>query len=80
MAKLRVFKVQVPVLDSGGLFKDYDLHKVGILLTRIKNMDVLSLNYYWLRQFATTAEYPPLLFLILLAHICLKSKKYAGIN
>ena len=24
-------KVQVPVLDSGSMFKDYDLHKVGPL-------------------------------------------------
>lgn len=26
-------KVHVPVSDSGGMFKDYDLHKVGILST-----------------------------------------------
>ena len=26
-------KVQVPVLDCGGIFKDYDLHNVGILST-----------------------------------------------
>ena len=38
-------KVQVPVLDSGGMFKDYDLPKVGVLLTRIEDVDGLSLNY-----------------------------------
>jgi len=35
----------VPVLDSGGMFKDYDLPKVGVLLTRIEDVDGLSLNY-----------------------------------
>ena len=27
-------KVQVPVLDSGGMYKDYDLHSVEVLSTR----------------------------------------------
>ena len=43
-------KVQVPVLDSGGMFKDYDLHKVGVLSTRIEDMYALSFNY-WLSKF-----------------------------
>ena len=36
-------KVQVYVLDSGGMFKCYDLQKVGVLSTRIEDMDALSL-------------------------------------
>ena len=32
------------------MFKDYDLHKVGVLSTRIEGMDALSLNY-WLSKF-----------------------------
>ena len=39
-------KVQVPVLDCGGMFKDYDLHNVGVLSTRIKEMDALNVNYF----------------------------------
>ena len=41
--RLREFKV--PVLDCGGLFKDYDLHKVTALSTDIAGMGALSLNY-----------------------------------
>ena len=41
----------MPVLDPGGLFKEYDLHKVAILSTGIEEMDALSLNY-WLSKFA----------------------------
>ena len=37
-------------LDPGGLFKDYDLHKVATLSTGIEEMDALSLNY-WLSKF-----------------------------
>ena len=43
-------KVQVPVLDSVGMFKDYDLHKVGALSTRIEDIDAISLNQ-WLSKF-----------------------------
>ena len=46
--KLR--EVQVPLLDCGGLFKDYDLHKVTTLSADIAGMDALSLNY-WLSKF-----------------------------
>ena len=38
-------KVQVPVLDFGGVFKDYDLHNVGVLSTRIEEMDAISRFY-----------------------------------
>ena len=60
--KLR--EVQVPLLDCGGLFKDYDLHKVTTLSADIAGMDALSLNY-WLSKFvmevATKSgeRYPP---------------------
>lgn len=43
--------IKVPVLDPGGLFKDYDLHEVATLPTGIEGMDTLSLNY-WLSKFA----------------------------
>ena len=46
----RLREVQVLVLDCGGLFKDYDLHKVTALSADIAGMDVLSLNY-WLSKF-----------------------------
>ena len=46
----RLREVQVPVLDCGGLFKDYDLHKVTPLSAYIAGMDALSLNY-WLSKF-----------------------------
>ena len=46
----RLREVQVPVLDCGGLFKDYDLHKVTALSADIARMVVLSLNY-WLSKF-----------------------------
>lgn len=42
--------IKVPVLDPGGLFKDYDLHKVATVSTGIEEMDALSLNY-WLSKF-----------------------------
>ena len=53
----------MPVLDPGGLFKDYDLHKVATLSTGIEEMDALSLNY-WLSKFVmevakkTSERYP----------------------
>ena len=42
--------IKVPVLDPGGLFKDYDLHKVATVSTDIEEMDALSLNY-WFSKF-----------------------------
>ena len=42
--------IKVPVLDPGGIFKDYDLHKVVTVSTGIEEMDAFSLNY-WLRKF-----------------------------
>ena len=38
------------VLDPGGLFKGYDLHKVAQLFTSIGEMDAVTLNY-WLSKF-----------------------------
>ena len=44
-------EVKVPVLDCGGVLKDYEPHKVCALSADIAAMDVLSLNY-WLSKFA----------------------------
>ena len=38
-------EVKVPVLDCGGVIKDYELHKVCALSAEIAAIDVLSLNY-----------------------------------
>jgi len=60
----RLREVKVPVLDCGGLFKDYELHKVTILSVGIARMDALSLNY-WLSRFVmevakkSGGRYPP---------------------
>ena len=45
----------MPVLDSGGLFKDYDLQKVGVLSTGIEEMEALILNY-WLSRCNGSSE------------------------
>ena len=43
--------VQVPVIDSGGVFKDWtDLHKVDTVTTDITSIDTDTLNY-WLSKF-----------------------------
>ena len=42
--------ITVPVLDPGGHFKSYDLHKVATLYSGIEEMDAFSLNY-WLSKF-----------------------------
>ena len=42
--------MQVPVLDCGGLLKDYELHKVQALSVDIAEMDALWLNY-WVSKF-----------------------------
>lgn len=60
----RLREVKVPVLDCGGLFKDYDLHKVTAVSVDIAGMDALSLNY-WLSKFVVEVakksgeRYPP---------------------
>ena len=57
-------EVKVPVLDSGGLFKDYNLHKVTAVSADLAGMDALLLNY-WLSKFVTEVakksgeRYPP---------------------
>ena len=56
--------VIAPILDLGGLFKGYDLHKVAQLSTSIEEMDAVTLNY-WLSKFVTEVAkksgegYPP---------------------
>ena len=37
--------VIAPILDPGGLFKGYNLHKVAQFSTGIEEMDVVTLNY-----------------------------------
>ena len=60
----RLLEVQLAALDAGGLFNDYDLHKVEALDTDIDQMDSLGLKY-WLSKFAmevakmTGERYPP---------------------
>ena len=43
----------MPVLDSGVVFKEYELHKVQALSAHIAEMDALSLNY-WVSKFVLT--------------------------
>ena len=38
--------VIAPVLDPGGLFKGYNLHKVAQLSISIEEMDAVTLNYW----------------------------------
>ena len=61
----RLREVKVPVLDCGGLFKDYTiLHKVTALSPDIAGIDRLSLKY-WLSKFVIEVAkksgewYPP---------------------
>ena len=60
----RLREVEVPVLDCGGLFKDYELHKVPALNANIAGMDAPLLNY-WLSKFVmevakrSCGRYPP---------------------
>ena len=57
-------EVKVPVLDCGGLIKNYDLHKVTALSPDIAGMDGLSLKC-WLSKFMmeeakkSGGRYPP---------------------
>ena len=60
----RLREVKVPVLDCGGLFKDYNWHKVTAVSADLAGMDALLLNY-WLSKFVTEVakksgeRYPP---------------------
>ena len=60
----RLREVEVPVLDCGGLFKDYDLHKATALSADIARMDAQSPKY-WLSKFVmevakmSGGRYPP---------------------
>ena len=57
-------EMKVPILDPGGFFKDYELHKVNPVSCEIEDMDVISLNY-WLTKFVMEVakdsgeRYPP---------------------
>jgi len=48
-------EVKVPAIDCGGLFRDYDLHKVTALRADIAGMNALSLSY-WLSKFVEKAK------------------------
>ena len=56
--------MKVPILDPGGLFKDYELHKVNPVSCEIEDMDAIFLNY-WLTKFVMEVakdsgeRYPP---------------------
>ena len=43
-------EMKVPILDPGGLFKDYELYKVTPVSCEIQDMDAISLNH-WLTKF-----------------------------
>ena len=57
-------EMKVPILNPGGLFKDYELHKVTPVSCEIEGMDAISLNY-WLTKFVMEVakdsgeRYPP---------------------
>ena len=42
--------MKVPILDPGGLFKDYELHKVNSVSCEMEDMDAIPLNY-WFAKF-----------------------------
>ena len=45
----RLREVKIPVLDSGGLFKDFDFHKVTALSADFAGMDAVSLNCWFVK-------------------------------
>lgn len=57
-------ELKVPLSDSDGLFKDYELHKVNPVSCEIEDMDAISLDY-WLTKFVIEVakdsgeRYPP---------------------
>ena len=57
-------EMKVPILDPGGLFKDYELQKVTVVSCEIEDMDAIFLNY-WLTKFVMEVakdsgeRYPP---------------------
>ena len=60
----RVRSVKSPILEVGGVFKEYELHKVQPLTQPITEMDALTFNY-WLSKFvqevakSSKDPYPP---------------------
>jgi len=42
----RVRSVKSPILEVGGVFKEYELDKVKLLTQPITEMDALTLNYW----------------------------------
>ena len=66
---------KVPTLDPGGLFKDYELHKVNPVSCEVEDMDAISLNY-WLAKFVMEVakdsgeRYPPRIVRIVYGIVC----------
>lgn len=66
---------KVPTLEPGGLFKEYDLHKVQSLEIPLVQMDALSVNY-WLTKFVqevakpSKERYPPKTLFIVMCFSC----------
>ena len=57
-------EMKVPILEPGGLFKDYELHKNNPVSSEMEDMDAITLNY-WLTKFVMEVakdsgeRYPP---------------------
>ena len=57
-------EMKVLILEPGGLFKDYELHKVNPVSSEMEDMDAITLNY-WLTKFVMEVakdsgeRYPP---------------------
>jgi len=51
----RVPSVKSPILEVGGVFKEYELDKVQPLTQPITEMDTLTLNY-WLSKFCSAVS------------------------
>ena len=57
-------EMKVPILDPGGLFKDYELHKLTPVSCEIEDVDAISLNYLLTKFVMEVAKdsgerYPP---------------------
>ena len=57
-------EMKVPILEPGGLFKDYELHKVNPVSSEMEDMDAITLNYWFTKFVMEVAKdsgerYPP---------------------
>ena len=53
--------MKVQILEPGGLFKDYELHKVNPVSSEMEDMDAITLNYWFVMEVAKDSgeRYPP---------------------